>query len=156
MRQATRRIAVRLARVKVLSSKLRLLSAYEDQASGPTVLLATVSDEQHGLGLRWSRCIWLWRARPRLLGVNMPPDQIAEAAAALSARVVGLSISEASPIPVAEAHLRRVLADCRAAPALGWRQTEAQIGLRDARLHQVVTWLELEHALRRCGVEARP
>ncbi len=151
---ATRRIAVRHEHLvsEVLSSKLRLLlSAYEDQASGPTVLLATVSDEQHGLGLEMvALYLALEGARPRLLGVNMPPDQIAEAAAALSARVVGLSISEASPIPVAEAHLRRVLSGLPSGTELWVGGKQAQkLGLRDARLHQVVTWLELEHALRR-------
>jgi MerR family transcriptional regulator, light-induced transcriptional regulator len=151
---AAGRIAVRHEHLvsEVLSSKLRLLlSAYDDQASGPTVLLATLSDEQHGLGLEMvALYLALEGVTPRLLGVNTPPDQIAEAAIALSARVVGVSISEASEIPLTEAHLRRVLS---ALPAgtdvwVGGKQAR-KLGLRDPRLHQVVTWAELDRAVAR-------
>jgi DNA-binding transcriptional MerR regulator/methylmalonyl-CoA mutase cobalamin-binding subunit len=151
---AAGRIAVRHEHLvsEVLSSKLRLLlSAYDDQSSGPTVLLATLSDEQHGLGLEMvALYLALEGVTPRLLGVNTPPDQIAEAAIALSARVVGVSISEASEIPLTEAHLRRVLS---ALPAgtdvwVGGKQAR-KLGLRDARLHQVVTWAELDRAVAR-------
>jgi DNA-binding transcriptional MerR regulator/methylmalonyl-CoA mutase cobalamin-binding subunit len=151
---AAGRIAVRHEHLvsEVLSSKLHLLlSAYDDQASGPTVLLATLSDEQHGLGLQMvALYLALEGARPRLLGVNTPPDQIAAAAAALSARVVGLSISEAAEIPVTEAQLRRLLNALPSGAELwvGGKQAR-KLGLRDARLHQVVTWLELERALTR-------
>src|SRR5450755_2306912 len=151
---AAGRIAVRHEHLvsEVLSSKLRLLlSAYDDQSSGPTVLLATLSDEQHGLGLEMvALYLALEGVTPRLLGVNTPPDQIAEAAIALSARVVGVSISEASEIPLTEAHLRRVLS---ALPAgtdvwVGGKQAR-KLGLRDPRLHQVVTWAELDRAVAR-------
>jgi MerR family transcriptional regulator, light-induced transcriptional regulator len=154
---AASRIAVRHEHLasEVLSSKLRLLlSAYDDQSSGPTVLLATLSDEQHGLGLEMvALYLALEGVTPRLLGVNTPPDQIAEAAIALSARVVGVSISEASEIPLTEAHLRRVLS---ALPAgidvwVGGKQAR-KLGLRDARLHQVVTWAELDRAVARLRV----
>jgi DNA-binding transcriptional MerR regulator/methylmalonyl-CoA mutase cobalamin-binding subunit len=154
---AAGRIAVRHEHLvsEVLSSKLHLLlSAYDDQSSGPTVLLATLSDEQHGLGLEMvALYLALEGVTPRLLGVNTPPDQIAEAAIALSARVVGLSISEASEIPLTEAHLRRVLS---ALPAgtdvwVGGKQAR-KLGLRDARLHQVVTWAELDRAVARLRV----
>jgi DNA-binding transcriptional MerR regulator/methylmalonyl-CoA mutase cobalamin-binding subunit len=154
---AAGRIAVRHEHLvsEVLSSKLRLLlSAYDDQAGGPTVLLATLSDEQHGLGLEMvALYLALEGVTPRLLGVNTPPDQIAEAAIALSARVVGVSISEASEIPLTEAHLRRVLS---ALPAgtdvwVGGKQAR-KLGLRDARLHQVVTWAELDRRVARLRV----
>ncbi|HTA92550.1 MAG TPA: MerR family transcriptional regulator [Polyangiaceae bacterium] len=151
---AAGRIAVRHEHLvsEVLSSKLRLLlSAYDDRAGGPTVLLATLSDEQHGLGLEMvALYLALEGARPRLLGVNTPPDQIAAAAAALSARVIGLSISEASEIPVTETQLRRLLSALPSGTELwvGGKQAR-KLGLRDARLHQVVTWLELERAVTR-------
>ena len=149
---AAGRIAIRHEHLvsEVLSSKLRLLlSAYEDRAGGPVVLLATLSEEQHGLGLDMvALYLALEGATPRLLGVNTPPDQIAEAARAFSATVVGLSISEASDLKATEGHLRRVLS---ALPSevrvwLGGRNAR-KISVRDARLRQVVTWQDLDEAL---------
>lgn len=151
---AAGRIAVRHEHLisEVLSSKLRLLlSAYDDRAEGPKVLLATLSDEQHGLGLDMvALYLALEGITPRLLGVNTPPDQIAEAALALGADVVGVSVSEASEIPLTEQNLRRVL---DALPAdrevwVGGKQAR-KLTLRDARLKQVVTWEELDQAVAR-------
>lgn len=137
---------------EVLSSKLRaLLSAYEDRAARPIVLLAALSDEQHGLGLDMvALYLALEGATPRPLGVNTPPDQIAEAASALHADVVGLSISEASELALSEAHLQRVL---RALPPaievwLGGKHG-AKIKLRDPRLQQLPSWHDLDRALLR-------
>jgi methylmalonyl-CoA mutase cobalamin-binding subunit len=151
---AAGRIAVRHEHLvsEVLSSKLRsLLSAYDDRSSDPIVLLATLSDEQHGLGLDMvALYLALAGATPRLLGVNTPPDQIAEAAVALAADVVGVSVSEASDLALTEAHLRRVLS---ALP----NQIEIWVGgknarklsLRHARVRQVVTWQDLDEAVAR-------
>jgi DNA-binding transcriptional MerR regulator/methylmalonyl-CoA mutase cobalamin-binding subunit len=137
---------------EVLSSKLRLLlSAYEDQASGPSVLLCTLSDEQHGLGLDMvALYLALEGLRPRLLGVNTPPDQIAEAAIALRARVVGVSVSEAAEIPLTESHLKRVLGSLPNGTQVwaGGKQAR-KLGLRDSRLSLVVTWQELDQAVAR-------
>ncbi len=151
---ASGRIAVRHEHLvsDLLSSKLRLLlSAYEDQPTGPTVLLCTLSDEQHGLGLEMvGLYLALEGITPRILGVNTPPDQIAEAARGLSARVVGVSVSEAAEIALTEAHLRRVLGSLPPGTELwvGGKQAR-KLGVRDARLHQVVTWAELDRAVAR-------
>ena len=151
---AAGRIAVRHEHLlsEVLSSKLRLLlSAYDDRSTKPVVLLATLSDEQHGLGLDMvALYLALEGATPRLLGVNTPPDQIAEAAIALGTDVVGVSISEASDLPASEGHLRRVLS---ALPTtmevwLGGRNAR-KITLRDGRLRQVITWHDLDQAVAR-------
>jgi MerR family transcriptional regulator, light-induced transcriptional regulator len=151
---AAGRLAVRHEHLltEVLSSKLRqLLSAYEDSGARPVVLLATLSEEQHGLGLDMvALYIALSGATPRLLGVNTPAAEVAEAARALGANVVGVSISEASALSVTEANLRQMLS---ALP----RELEVWLGgknarkvtLRDARLHQVVTWKDLDQALAR-------
>ncbi|MET0793695.1 MAG: MerR family transcriptional regulator [Polyangiaceae bacterium] len=155
---AAGRIAIRHEHLvsEVLSSKLRsLLSAYDDRPGSPVVLLATLSEEQHGLGLDMvALYLALEGASPRLLGVNTPPDQIAEAAIAFSANVVGVSISEASDLKATEAHLRRVLS---ALPLgmevwLGGRNAR-KISLRDPRLRQVVTWQDLEGAVARLRSE---
>jgi methylmalonyl-CoA mutase cobalamin-binding subunit/DNA-binding transcriptional MerR regulator len=158
---ATGRIAVRHEHLvsQVLSNKLhQLLSAYDDRSSGPVVLLTTLSDEQHGLGLEMvALYLALEGATPRLLGVNTPPDQIAEAAVALSADVVGVSISEASDLALTEAHLRRVLGSLpnRIALWVGGKQAR-KLTLRSPRVRQVVTWSDLDEALARFREAARP
>jgi DNA-binding transcriptional MerR regulator/methylmalonyl-CoA mutase cobalamin-binding subunit len=150
---ASGRISVRHEHLvsEVLSSKLRLLlSAYDDRP-GKVVLLATLSDEQHGLGLDMvALYLALEGATPRLLGVNTPPDQIAEAAVALNANVVGISISEASDLKSTEAHLRRVLGSLPLEMEvwLGGRNAR-KVALRDSRLRQVVTWQDLDAAVQR-------
>ena len=151
---AAGRIAVRHEHLvsEVLSSKLRLLlSAYDERSGRPIVLLTTLSDEQHGLGLDMvALYLALEGATPRLLGVNTPPDQIAEAAVALSADVVGVSISEAADLALTEVHLRRVLSALpnRIEVWVGGKNAR-KLSLRDPRMRQVVTWQELDEAMAR-------
>jgi methylmalonyl-CoA mutase cobalamin-binding subunit len=128
-----------------------LLSAYDDRAGSPVVLLATLSEEQHGLGLDMvALYLALEGATPRLLGVNTPPDQIAEAAVALGAQVVGVSISEASDLALTEAHLRRVSSSLpsRIEIWVGGRSAR-KLSLRNPRIRQVVTWQDLDEAIAR-------
>jgi DNA-binding transcriptional MerR regulator/methylmalonyl-CoA mutase cobalamin-binding subunit len=151
---AAGRIAVRHEHLvsEVLSSKLRLLlSAYDDRSTGPVVLLATLSDEQHGLGLDMvALYLALEGATPRLLGVNTPPDQIAEAAVALSADVVGISVSEASDLALTELHLRRISSSLpsRIEIWVGGKNAR-KLSSRNARIRQVVTWQDLDQAVAR-------
>lgn len=151
---AAGRIAVRHEHLlsEVLSSKLRLLlAAYDDCTAGPIVLLSTLSDEQHGLGLDMvALYLALEGVTPRLLGVNTPADQIAEAAIALSANAVGISISEASDLALTEAHLRRMSNSLptRIEIWLGGKQAR-KLHLRGPRIRQVVTWQDLDDAVAR-------
>ena len=151
---AAGRISVRHEHLasEVLSNQLRLLSsAYEDRLSGPAALLAGLSDEQHALGLHMAALyLALEGVTPRILGVNTPPDQIAEAAVALSVQVVGVTISSSSEVPLTEAHLRRLLG---ALPLdmevwLGGKNAR-KITIRDQRLKQVVSWPEVDRAVAR-------
>ncbi len=151
---AAGRIAVRHEHLlsEVLSSQLRLLaSAYDDRLSGPVVLLAGFTDEQHGLGLHMvALYLALEGITPRLLGVNTPPDQVAEAAVALAVQVVGVTVSSSSDIEVTEGHLRRLLSTLPAdMPVwLGGRNAR-KIALNDPRLQQVVTWADVDRAVAR-------
>ncbi|APR84888.1 Transcriptional regulator, MerR family, associated with photolyase [Minicystis rosea] len=98
-----------------LTSQLRLvLTAYEYVERPPVVLLVTLPGEQHALGLEMA-AVYLSSggASPRLLGPDLPPEQIADAARALSADVIGLSVSLGSEPRATSRHLRRLL---RAAP----------------------------------------
>lgn len=141
---------------EILSSKLRLLlSAYDDRGAAPVVLLATLSDEQHGLGLDMvALYLALAGATPRLLGVNTPPDQIAEAAIALRADVVGVSVSEASDLAVTEVQLQHVLSDLPKAMEV-WvgGKNARKLSVRDARVRQVITWQDLDEAVTRLRPE---
>lgn len=78
----------------LLSARLRvLLSTFEDSEEPPVVVLATLPGEAHTLGLDLV-AVYLasQRATPRLLGADTPPDQIAAAARAFDAAVVGISV----------------------------------------------------------------
>jgi len=151
---ANGRIAVRHKHLfsEALSSKLRqLLAVYEIRLSEPVVLLTTLSGEQHGLGLDMvALYLSLAGATPRLLGVNTPADQVANAALALKPDVVGISVSEASDVRKTELQLRHVLSllPAEAEVWVGGKHAR-NLTLRDARLQQVVTWYELDQAIAR-------
>lgn len=126
-----------------LSTQLRLLlSAYETDTRPPTIVLAALSQEQHGLGLEMAALfLALEGATPRLIGVDTPRDQIVEAAVALRADVVGLSVSQsANPTTTAE-HVRWMLSRLPANIEiwLGGRASPL-LGLSQERLYQTVTW----------------
>ncbi|MGE3674343.1 MAG: MerR family transcriptional regulator [Polyangiaceae bacterium] len=77
-----------------LSSRCRQLLFDTEPDSGPVLLLATLPDEQHGLGLELVSLIAAARGvRPRLVGVNTPVEDIIEAALGMRAHAVGLSVA---------------------------------------------------------------
>ncbi|MHC4973586.1 MAG: MerR family transcriptional regulator [Planctomycetota bacterium] len=68
-----------------------------ERARGPAVLLATLTDEAHGLGLQMAALVCVQAgARPRILGVEVPHTEIVRAAAEIPADVVGISVSLSS------------------------------------------------------------
>ena len=135
---------------EALSTQLRLLlSAYEAEAAGPVVLLATLSHEQHGLGLEMAALyLALQGASPRLLGVDTPPDQIVEAAIALRARVVGVGVSPASNRDATLEHVRWMLAELPAEVDvwLGGKAASA-LQLSDPRVREIVSWNDVDREL---------
>jgi len=82
--------------------------------------------------------------------VNTPPDQLAEAAVALAADVVGVSISEAADLGLTEAHLRRVLSSLptRIQLWVGGKQAR-KLSLRNPRIRRVITWQDLDESVAR-------
>jgi len=65
-----------------------------ERSRGPAVLLTTLSGETHGLGLQMAALVCVRAgARPRILGVEVPHEEIVRAAAEIPADVVGLSVS---------------------------------------------------------------
>lgn len=135
---------------EALSTQLRLLlSIYETESTGPVILLTTLSTEQHGLGLEMAALYMaLEGATPRLLGVDTPPDQIVEAARALGARVIGLSISAASEPEGTLAHVRWMLSQLPDATEI-WLGGSAASSVTElpARAHHVITWKDLDREL---------
>ncbi len=136
---------------EALVTQLRLmLGALQDVSGAPTVVLATLPNELHGLGLAMvALYIALSGAKPRILGARTPVDQIADAAVALRADVVGLTITRSS----VGKDLERQLRDLERALPGGTRlwlggagaTTVARTGAREV----VDGWLALDAALER-------
>lgn len=134
----------------LLSARLRvLLSTFEDSEEPPVVVLATLPGEAHTLGLDLV-AVYLaaQRATPRLLGADTPPDQIAAAARALGATVVGISV----PIAPDPAKVRAEIdALARALPP----RTQIWIGgaaastvsSASSKRRIALTWAEIDQAI---------
>lgn len=137
---------------EALSTQLRLLlSTYETETDGPIILLSTLSQEQHGLGLEMAALyLALQGATPRLLGVDTPPDQVVEAALALEARVIGLSISGACDFEAMLQHVRWMLAQLPENIEI-WLGGKAARSLEptEPRLFCVATWDDVDRELNR-------
>jgi len=93
-----------------LTTQLRLLlAAQQDVAGGPVVVLATLPTEAHTLGLQMAAVyLSVGGAKPRLLGADTPPNQIVEAAAALRASAVGLTVTPTADVARTRQGLRSV------------------------------------------------
>jgi hypothetical protein len=89
-------------------------------------------------------------AKPRLLGANTPPDQIASAARALGASVVGIAVSPVAEMPATRRQLRRLAAGLPSSTAL-WVGGGCAKALGDLPVpaEAVPTWLAIDGALAR-------
>jgi methanogenic corrinoid protein MtbC1 len=68
-----------------------------EEAAGPTILLTTLPGEIHRLGLQMAAAmVALAEARPSLLGIETPPEEIAAAAEDVGADAVCISVSLAT------------------------------------------------------------
>jgi MerR family transcriptional regulator, light-induced transcriptional regulator len=78
----------------VVATQLRvLLAAFDDAQDGPIVILTTLPDEVHGLGLSMVALYCaVSQVVPRVLGLSTPPEQIVSAAKALDAAAIGISV----------------------------------------------------------------
>lgn len=133
-----------------LSTQLRLLlGAFDPTAQAPDVVLTTLPGEPHTLGLEMVAVYLATRsASPRLLGADLPPEQIAEAARAMRADAVGIAVSPAA-LP------ERTSEDARTLVARLPRDTELWVGgggantvaLRRPRVRHVLTWAALDDAI---------
>jgi DNA-binding transcriptional MerR regulator/methylmalonyl-CoA mutase cobalamin-binding subunit len=127
------------------------LGTLQDVRGAPVVVLATLPGEPHGLGLAMVAVyIALSGAKPRIIGASTPADQIARAARALEADVVGITITPASVTEGLAEELRALL---RSLP----RQTRlwlggagaAQVAPSRARAEVIQDWTALDAAIER-------
>ena len=94
-------------RVGDLLGSLRL--PFEEQASGPLVVYATLPGELHGLGLQMSALVLAAAGcRTLYLGTDVPIPQIAPLVRDLSARAVAISVSRATRGQGSTTFLRRL------------------------------------------------
>jgi MerR family transcriptional regulator, light-induced transcriptional regulator len=142
---------------EVLSTQLRLLlGTYDDAPGDPVIVLTTLSNELHGLGIEMAALyLAIEGAAPRLLGLNTPPHQIVEAAAALGARAVGLSISPAADKSDTQEQIARLLRELPAHVEL-WLggKASSRVDPADPRAQQVVTWTDVDAALGRLRAQS--
>lgn len=96
-----------------LSSQLHLLlSALDEVAGAPSVLLATLPDEPHSLGLEMIAVVLAAsHVTPRLLGVDTPPEQIVAAARAYRCDAVGIAIMPPADLQKVGAQLQWMLTE---------------------------------------------
>jgi methanogenic corrinoid protein MtbC1 len=82
---------------------------FDERTQGPLVVLATLPDEPHALGLQMAALI-LAVAGCRIcnLGANVPVDQIVKHSKELNARAVAVSVSLARAARRTAAHLRQL------------------------------------------------
>jgi DNA-binding transcriptional MerR regulator/methylmalonyl-CoA mutase cobalamin-binding subunit len=142
-----------------LSTQIRLLlSAYETENHGPIILLTTLSQEQHGLGLEMAALyLALEGSSPRMIGVDTPADQIVEAAVALRARVVGISVSRASDPETTRERVRWILGELPKNIEV-WLGGKGSPTLRpqDARVFVTRTWADVDRELARLRSQPAP
>jgi methanogenic corrinoid protein MtbC1 len=142
----------------LLTTQLRLLLAANEEGSRrPVVVLATLPGEPHALALDMVAVhLAASFAAPRLLGADTPPGDIVEAAKALSADAVGLSISGAADVRAAQKGARAIARELPAGVELwlgGAGAAAAQVS--GAAVRTIATWSELDRALMQLGGSRR-
>jgi methanogenic corrinoid protein MtbC1 len=94
-------------RVGDLLRSLRL--PFEERASGPVLVFATLPGEAHGLGLQMAALLLASvGCRILYLGPEVPPAQLASLATDLGARAVAMSVSASSRGSATNAALRKL------------------------------------------------
>jgi len=128
---------------ELLATQMRLLlSAYEDQGGKPTVLLSTLPQEQHRLGLDMvALYLASLGAEVRMLGANTPADQIVRAAKAQHTGVVAVSVSAHADAPAASGYLSWIATELGDASELWIGGSGAKrLSVDGPHVHLVPTW----------------
>lgn len=135
----------------LLGTQLRMLLSGFGEAGDPVVALATLSGERHALGM-WMAGVYLASqgAGVRVLGPDLPAEQIVRAARTLEPRVVGVSVSASADLHAVKGDLLWMLEQLPADVEV-WAggKASAHLGVQDRRLRAVVSWQDLDRALAR-------
>lgn len=146
------RLSVRHEHVatECLVTRLRaLLATYQDVTGRPVVLLATLPGEPHGLALQMVALYLVAAgAKPRLLGVSTPPEDILEAARAFGVDVVGLTMTPVTDAQESKRQIKylRKRLDEKVPLWLGGSGVHATEPF-EGNVRTVTTWPELDEAL---------
>jgi methylmalonyl-CoA mutase cobalamin-binding subunit len=126
-----------------------MLAGYQDVSGHPVVLLATPPGEPHALGLQMVALYLVAAgAKPRLLGAPTPTRDVLDAAKALGAQVVGLSVSEAADRRSVALEIRRLRRALTADVHLWVGGSGATaLGPLGAGVRLVASWSALDDAL---------
>jgi methanogenic corrinoid protein MtbC1 len=136
-----------------LSGQLTMLaSAFEERAgkgTAPCVLLSTLPNERHGLGLEMIEVyLAASQVNPLYIGVDTPPEQIVIAARSHAADAVGLLVTQASDLRASAKQLRWILAELpRRITVWVGGAGAPELGLTHDALRVVVTWRDLDAAI---------
>ncbi len=133
-----------------LSAQLRvMMSAYDERVGAPRVLLSTLPDELHGLGLAMAQ-VYLAASQvtPICLGVNTPREQIVKAARGHAADAVGLLVTEASDLKATKSHIRWMLRELPSRVQI-WvgGAGGAALGIENDAVRIVGTWDQMDEAI---------
>jgi len=137
---------------EMLASQLRLsMAAYEDQGGSPVIVLATLPQEHHRLGLDMV-AVYLasMGADVRMLGPNTPADQIARTAASQRAPVIAVSVSIHADVAASSEYVAWLAAEIGAERELwvgGAGARHLALGAHNVRL--VATWDALSASVAR-------
>jgi MerR family transcriptional regulator, light-induced transcriptional regulator len=133
-----------------LSALLRvLMSAYEDRPGAPRVLLATLPDERHALGLAMAE-VYLAASQvtPVLLGIDTPADQIVKAARSHAVDAVGVLVTQASDLQATKSQIRWMLGELpRRVRIWVGGAGGAELGSIDEAVRIVGTWSQMDEAI---------
>lgn len=135
----------------LLTTQLRLLLESLDSGRDtdrPRVVLATLPNEHHALGLEMIAVVLADAGgTPILLGVDTPPEQIVSCACAAKADVIGLSISASADTEASAKGVRKI--EKLAPPPLRlWLGGAGASLVRTAGKHAIVgKWSDLDAAI---------
>ncbi len=134
-----------------LTTQLRLLlAARHDVAGGPVAVLATLPSEPHTLGIQMAAVyLSLGGVIPCILGADTPASEVADAARALRAAIVGVSVTGAADMRATRRELRALAHALPGRVSLwvgGTAATTACAGIERARA--VTSWPSLDDGIR--------
>lgn len=136
---------------ELLTTELRvLLRAYDTLKGRPRVILTTLPDEHHVLGLMMvALYLAVSGAEARIVGASTPLAEIADLAARTSADIVGLSLSSAAASPRTRAQVAE-LASILPEDVTFWAGGAGTSTFRDdppEGVEVVMTWTDIDRAL---------